>query len=82
MASKPTTTAEPTPVLGVRTALASIIPHAAHSAAAAALGHDPSQLLHQIDGHLLDALAGLRQLESTTGGVGADRIRALIERLA
>jgi hypothetical protein len=73
---------KPEPVPGVRTALAALAIHGAHHDAAWRLGHDPAQLVGQIDAHLVDALAGLRQLESTAGGVGADRIRALIERLS
>jgi hypothetical protein len=70
------------PVPGIRTELAKLKPSDGHAASALKLGHSADSLIVQIDNNLLDALAGLRQLESTTGGVGAERIRALIERLA
>jgi hypothetical protein len=72
----------PEPVPGIRTALAALVPDAAHVATAAYRGHDTAHLTRVIDGHLLDALAGLRQLESTASGDGAKEIRTLIERLA
>jgi hypothetical protein len=71
---------EPQP--GIRTSLAALGISDSHNTKAWQLGHQPAQLIAQIDATLADARNQLLQLESLASGVGADRIRALIERLA
>jgi hypothetical protein len=82
MAKSPIIETKPEPIPGIRSELAKLKPSDGHAACALKLGHSADSLIHQIDNSLLDALAGLRQLESTTGGVGADKINELISRLS
>jgi hypothetical protein len=77
----PAPTAEPAPMPGIRESLRALTPSASHASTARHLGQHVEQLIHQADSHLVDAINSLRQLESTAGGVGADKIRAVIERL-
>jgi hypothetical protein len=72
----------PEPEPSIRAALKAFAPAAAHVEAAAKLGHDVAHIVRQIDASLVDVLAGLRQLESTASGDGADEIKKIVERLA